>query len=558
MPRLFILTFILEQPMSVKKITLAAAILLSLTACSSGGGSSSSNANKDQTSKVLMNEQLQAQISELQAKADAAQKKAEKAEQAASSAQNNAKEIEALKKEAATAKAEAEKAKQDAENALNTVDEKVKKALKQAEDERITAAKLREDNIQKLAKIARAAGIYEAEYLARQKSDLTEEQFTQYLQDRKKRYSDLKNLALENGFDENEAQNFANNNQDKSKEEVEELLNEWKESRIKQVELVKLAKENGLDETEAGNFAYENRDKGLTEAKTALEKRKAFIALAGEKGLDEQQAKEFARHNANLEQNEFIKQLDKRIAEEAFIAKLRYTDLGSIENLTITTPLGFTGQFEERTVPILDNDGFNTGKTRLEWSKDIYNQMYSLVKGRYSPNQEYDRTPTYRIDRSGLETLEKNLPLEGTATYQGVAFTHNKQGDLTYNVNFSTKEGEGRITNLKDVGELTLEKGSIGKRYDRQMSIAGNVAAAENWKAEGVSGKYLLDFYGPKAEEIAGTVELSQDITPRELTDGSGVTYIEKNKLSNVLTKYESYEDKFVIGFGGTRGEIQP
>ena len=166
----------------------------------------------------------------------------------------------------------------------------------------------------------------------------------------------------------------------------------------------------------------------------------------------------------------------------------------------------------------------------------------------------------------GFTTAEKSMPTEGSATYQGVAFTHNKQGKLNYTVNFSTKEGEGKITELTDIGTITLEKGSFGKHYNNHyMSGVGNVVA-EDWKNDNVTGKYSFEFYGPKAEEIAGKVTLTQDKNyygtpnPAYTPEGNEPMYFESKKLRDVATENAQYgynTESFDIGFGGSRGEIK-
>lgn len=116
-------------------------------------------------------------------------------------------------------------------------------------------------------------------------------------------------------------------------------------------------------------------------------------------------------------------------------------------------------------------------------------------------------------------------------------FTNACELALNYAVNFGTKEGQGTIT---------LEKGIIGKRYDRTIGISGN-AVAENWKNDGIKGSYLLDFYGPWEEEIAGTANLRQEYSM------SSYNKAEFGKLPPDGTQYRNLS----IGFGSTRGEIK-
>lgn len=77
-------------------------------------------------------------------------------------------------------------------------------------------------------------------------------------------------------------------------------------------------------------------------------------------------------------------------------------------------------------------------------------------------------------------------------------------------MNFKDRTGAGSITGLGDT--VNLEQGTIS-------GTGISAIAQQGFK----SGSYLLDFYGKKAEEIAGKVV---------------------------------FDGKDTIGFGGTRGEI--
>ncbi|OOF75587.1 hypothetical protein BKG96_10585 [Rodentibacter caecimuris] len=166
----------------------------------------------------------------------------------------------------------------------------------------------------------------------------------------------------------------------------------------------------------------------------------------------------------------------------------------------------------------------------------------------------------------GFET--KVLPTEGNATYKGVGFTAERQGDLTYTVDFAKKEGEGEISGLKDLGTLHLDKGNIVRPYNYDgwgLGINSSMTAKE-WKDQNVTGQYQLFFYGPNAEEIAGVATLVQtpsDNATKKLSDvlpTTGYSDGPRNILQDLPTTYPNNpSEKFGIdiGFGGTRGEIQ-
>ena len=155
----------------------------------------------------------------------------------------------------------------------------------------------------------------------------------------------------------------------------------------------------------------------------------------------------------------------------------------------------------------------------------VYNQPYSVVLGSYGSTKDNSYYITRYSEASnitvkGLKTKADAIPSLGTATYSGKAFsrdgnfhqTYNthKEGLLSYDVNFKDRTGTGSITGLGDT--VNLQQGTI--------SGTGISAIAQQGSR---NGNYLLDFFGKKAEEIAGKVV---------------------------------FDGKDTIGFGGTRGEI--
>ncbi|WP_374220403.1 Slam-dependent surface lipoprotein [Psychrobacter sp. CMS30] len=158
----------------------------------------------------------------------------------------------------------------------------------------------------------------------------------------------------------------------------------------------------------------------------------------------------------------------------------------------------------------------------------VYNQPYSVVLGNYSGDLSYNnQTGAIFTDERdsniairGLKTTTDAIPMLGNATYKGKAFngTYNTsfygggliEGVLSYDVNFTDRTGSGSITGLGDT--VNLQQGTI--------SGTGISSTAQQGFR---NGNYLLDFYGKKAEEIAGKV---------------------------------IFDGKDTIGFGGTRGEI--
>ncbi|WP_077587414.1 factor H binding protein domain-containing protein [Rodentibacter caecimuris] len=388
-------------------------------------------------------------------------------------------------------------------------------------------------------------------------------------------------LAKEKGLPEWEAHNFAYGRNHTDKESAVEDLNNYvtekAERETKINELINLAKEKGLEDWEAQNFANDNVDNDRTLVQQNLEqavnKKKIvneLIQLAKEKGLGEWEAQNFANSNAENDQSTTLKNLEQFIVDRAIeIANEVKRRVG--ENI----PQGFTSKYDDKTKSIYNHKAQEIGKERTY--KDIYNQKYSIIAATYASDEKFQDPESARKDYllsihsidgrfGGFET--KVLPTEGNATYKGVGFTAERQGDLTYTVDFAKKEGEGEISGLKDLGTLHLDKGNIVRPYNYDgwgLGINSSMTAKE-WKDQNVTGQYQLFFYGPNAEEIAGVATLVQtpsDNATKKLSDvlpTTGYSDGPRNILQDLPTTYPNNpSEKFGIdiGFGGTRGEIQ-
>lgn len=121
-------------------------------------------------------------------------------------------------------------------------------------------------------------------------------------------------------------------------------------------------------------------------------------------------------------------------------------------------------------------------------------------------------------DFYGASTPLSQIPLTGKATYRGIAFDRTDRGNLTYNVDFATRQGSGDIEGISRYGTITLHKNRILRN---EATIVGSASAAK-----GPSLKYEISFFGPAAEEIAGRVSNGIEVDS--------------------------------VGLHGTRGEISP
>ena len=253
------------------------------------------------------------------------------------------------------------------------------------------------------------------------------------------------------------------------------------------------------------------------------------MAAAKTAGLTDQQAAAYAE--ANKETSEEMAQASLAsivayYAREALLAEANAAKGVSDTMYPIGTITANTRASSSSTSNAL------TTESRIQTV--VYNQPYSVVLGNYSGNVRYnnqsgaifnDNRDTSIIIR-GLKTTPDAIPALGNATYTGKAFngtyqnsfnsstfeTTNsiREGALSYNVNFTDRTGTGTITGLGDT--VNLQQGTI--------SGTGISSTAQQGSR---NGNYLLDFFGKKAEEVAGKVV---------------------------------FDGKDTIGFGGTRGEI--
>ncbi|AHG85635.1 hypothetical protein F544_4020 [Bibersteinia trehalosi USDA-ARS-USMARC-190] len=506
--------------MSIRKTTLASLILLGLTACSSGGsGGSSNNVAKPNTQPQTTQQQTDKAAAE-----KAAKEKAEAERLAAEKAANEKAEAERLAAEkAAKEKAEAErlaaeKAAKEKAEAERLAAEKA--AKEKAEAERLAAEKAAKEKAEaeRLAAEKAAKEKAEAERLAAEKAA--------------KEKAEAERLAAEKAAKEKaEAERLAAEKAAREKAEAERLAAE--KAAKEKAEAERLAAEKAAKEkAEAERLAAEKaaREKAEAErlaAEKAEQERQAKIAqlkpIAVEAGLDEGTAERLADQNSSKTPDEF-----KKIAED-YKLQLDIAQAKGISNGIY--PVGLITNTKGSSSVSTSNA--LTRANRIH--KVVYNQPYSVVIADYSGNVAYNNQTGQIISDNrassiqvrGLKTTEEAIPNEGTATYVGKAFngtikseydwntSESKEsvieGKTTYNVDFNTRTGSGKITGLGD--DVILAQGEIS-------GTGITSSARQSYR----SGQYFLDFYGPKAQEIGGKVTL---------------------------------EGKDTIGFGGTRGDIQ-
>ena len=90
--------------------------------------------------------------------------------------------------------------------------------------------------------------------------------------------------------------------------------------------------------------------------------------------------------------------------------------------------------------------------------------------------------------------------MSGKATYTGAAFDRLDRGTFIYNVDFATRQGDGRIENIGRFGMITLKNAALTE-MNGGFGVTGN--ASDRYKQPLV---YQAMFYGNRAEEMAGQV----------------------------------------------------
>lgn len=146
----------------------------------------------------------------------------------------------------------------------------------------------------------------------------------------------------------------------------------------------------------------------------------------------------------------------------------------------------------------------------------LYKQKYSVIAASYVDNQyrsnngnRPEKVGEFSVDDiQGEITPYAKLPANGRYTYTGEAFNGRRdKGVLSYTVDFAKKTGSGTVTGMKDFGLITLKEADI-TRIDDKPFAGGSGLEGEAVSAKGDRGDYGLGLFGPKAEELAGSIDL--------------------------------------------------
>ncbi len=432
----------------------------------------------------------------------------------------------------------------DAQAALNTlVAEKI--AAEKAEADRIAAEKAEADRI--------AAEKAEADRIAAEKAEADRIAAEKAEADRiAAEKAEADRIAAEKAEADRIAAEKAEADRIAAEKAEAERLQKIETNRVA---LLAKAKTAGLNNQQAAAYAEANKEATDKVAQTALEtlvaekaaadkaaadkaaaekaeaerlqkieaNRLALLDKAKKAGLSAAQAAAYAEANKEADAKDAETALDNIIADNAEKAlRAEATEAKGVSDAMY--PIGAITASTRASSSSTSNA--LTTESRIQTV--VYNQPYSVVLGNYSGNIRYNNQSgaIFNDDRDssitikGLKTAPDAIPMLGNATYNGKAFngTHKPsfsgggiiEGKLNYNVNFTNRTGSGSITGLGDT--VNLKQGTIS-------GTGISSTAQQSYK----NGSYLLDFFGKKADEIAGEV---------------------------------IFDGKDTIGFGGTRGEI--
>lgn len=139
----------------------------------------------------------------------------------------------------------------------------------------------------------------------------------------------------------------------------------------------------------------------------------------------------------------------------------------------------------------------------------IYRQNYSLIAGinptnttvRGSGVNESEKLDDTYILIKGQTT--QTLPIAGKFNYSGIASDGKTRGNLAYSVDFDSRKGSGKITGIGS--DINLNEASIGE-VSHTNEIDNTEIKGHGIQGSSSRGNYALGFFGPKAEEIVGTV----------------------------------------------------
>lgn len=152
----------------------------------------------------------------------------------------------------------------------------------------------------------------------------------------------------------------------------------------------------------------------------------------------------------------------------------------------------------------------------------LFQQNYSVIGAVETTERTIDGKTEKLEDRLeefllGEATAKDKIPTKGSATYVGSSRIYDpdnkpKEGKFTYNVNFETAKGNGKVENINGK-DIILEETSLGSVSFKNEVLASTATTDAQGFAgvatrDGKDGTYKLGFFGPNADEVIGRVSV--------------------------------------------------
>lgn len=202
--------------------------------------------------------------------------------------------------------------------------------------------------------------------------------------------------------------------------------------------------------------------------------------------------------------------ISKMRSEKVVFSEIEPTHSYTIKNANGQTLIFATGN---RSNPVALKDfrslpsGFSSSsgtytEAGVAGSLPVSIRSYQGFRSGVVATYAYNNDPITAIPY-GVTTPPAAIPNAGRATYTGPAFDRTGRGSLTYNVDFGARRGAGYIDGFSRYGRITL--GESG--FEEQQGHHGDTITGINGKGSAANSDsfvYALNFYGDRAEEIAG------------------------------------------------------
>ena len=254
----------------------------------------------------------------------------------------------------------------------------------------------------------------------------------------------------------------------------------------------------------------------------------------------------------------FIRENAERVQQDALNKGYKNADIEAVialddERKTLTTKIDELRTRRNQIAASMKNAGGKPSAEQIAEGKKIKEELAVFEKD----YRELDEKLTAAL--KGIPNiLQPDVPIgeEGeddlVKTWGEELFESRKNAED--HLDFANKKGEGNITGLDGLGNLTLHEGNLAEIYGKDWGkgISSDMTS-DKWT--NMKGEYLLLFYGKNAEEIAGVAEFGKENVSYDDQEVKELfKVVPRNGERNL---HYSSSDNIAIGFGGTRGESQ-